>query len=179
MYGTPLWCRDLDHLNNEDIISYTHGLMKTTKTVIKSNRGGWQSDLLNPTEFNPLFESVFEVVKSIEFTPTIEKMDVAQCWINVNKKHDWNIIHQHGLYHISGTYYVQVPENSGSFVIRDPRLGAIGSLFYIERFGGGEFRWFDPREGLLVMFPSFVDHMVEPSQSDKERISLSFDLLVE
>jgi len=33
-------------------------------------------------------------------------------------------------------------------------------------------------DGLLILWPSFLDHFVEPSQTDEERISISFDVVV-
>jgi hypothetical protein len=32
-------------------------------------------------------------------------------------------------------------------------------------------------EGLLMIWPSYLDHFVEPSQTDEERISISFDIM--
>ena len=34
----------------------------------------------------------------------------------------------------------------------------------------------EPKNGLLVMFPSFLSHYVQPNMSDKERIMVSFNL---
>ena len=35
----------------------------------------------------------------------------------------------------------------------------------------------NPQEGLLVLFPSYIEHFVEPNQSSEDRISISFNLL--
>jgi len=35
-----------------------------------------------------------------------------------------------------------------------------------------------PREGDLMLWPAYLDHFVEPSNSDEERISISFDITV-
>ena len=98
-------------------------------------------------------------------------------WANINKRNHWNIIHQHGQYTLSGTYYVKVPEDSGRIVFRDPRPGAIGNPFLINAFDKGEFKNLNIMEGLLAIWPSYLDHFVEPSNSDEERISISFDIV--
>ncbi|MEM7467528.1 MAG: putative 2OG-Fe(II) oxygenase [Pseudomonadota bacterium] len=36
----------------------------------------------------------------------------------------------------------------------------------------------EPKEGMMLIFPSYLTHMVEPHLSDDERISLSFNFRV-
>ncbi len=61
-------------------------------------------------------------------------------------------------------------------MFRDPRPGAIGNKFFQNQFSKGEFTKINIVEGLLILWPSFLDHFVEPSQTDEERISISFDI---
>jgi hypothetical protein len=162
---------------NEDMIGSIQGMIDKDKSVRKSNRGGWQSELLPPTgELEPLAFEISELCKSINLG--INEIVIPQMWINVNKKNDWNTIHSHGQYILSGTYYVKVPKDSGQIVFRDPRPGAIVNTFMVNRFDKGEFRRVKPIEGLLILFPSYLDHFVEPSNADEDRISISFDVIV-
>ena len=162
---------------NEDFIGWIQGKMKDDNSVRKSNRGGWQSDLFKPDgEFEPLAKEIAGFVSHINLG--IEKIKIPQLWLNVNKKGDWNTIHQHGQYTLAGTYYVKVPEDSGRIVFRDPRPAAIGNKFMVDRFDKGEFYNIKPLEGMLIIWPSYLDHFVEPSNSDEERISISFDVNV-
>ena len=162
---------------NEDMIGSIQGMIEKDKGVIKSNRGGWQSKLLPPNgELEPLSVEIAEFCKSINLD--INEIAIPQMWINVNKKNDWNTIHSHGQYTLSGTYYVKVPENGGRLTFRDPRPAAISNGFMVNKFDNGEFMNINLREGLLAIWPSYLDHFVEPSNSDEERISISFDLLL-
>jgi len=162
---------------NEDMIGSINGMIEKDEGVKKSNRGGWQSKLLPPTgELEPLSIEISEFCKSINLG--INEIVIPQMWINVNKKNDWNTIHSHGQYNLSGTYYVKVPSDSGKIVFRDPRPSAISNLFMVNRFDKGEFRKVKPIEGLLILFPSYLDHFVEPSNADEDRISISFDVVI-
>ena len=162
---------------NEDMIGSIQGMIDKDKGVRKSNRGGWQSELLPPTgELEPLSIEIEEFCKSINLG--INEIVIPQMWINVNKKNDWNAIHSHGQYNLSGTYYVKVPKDSGQIVFRAPRPSAIRNLIMVNKFDNGEFMNINLREGLLAIWPSYLDHFVEPSNSDEERISISFDLLL-
>jgi len=184
LWPTPYWFCEINEFKthptrvsfNEDITNYILGLEENTTSVHKSNRGGWQSELLNPEgEMKPLVQKTGEICTNLGIG--IKELWIPQIWANVNRKHNWNIIHQHGAYSLSGTYYVKVPKNSGRLIFRDPRMGAIGNMFFRNNIGGGEFANIDIAEGMLVLWPAFLDHFVEPNESDEERISISFDIL--
>ena len=162
---------------NEDFTNYILNEADNKPSVIKSNRGGWQSELIDPKNENykPLVEQITEFLKHINLD--IKGASIAQMWTNVNKKGDWNIIHQHAQYDLSGTYYVKVPKDSGRLFFRDPRPAAIGNKFLIDRFDKGEFKKVNVMEGTLGIWPAYLDHFVEPSDSDEERISISFDII--
>ena len=161
---------------NEDFTGWIQGQMEKNQSVRKSNRGGWQSDLYKPEgEFLPLVKQIKEFCNYLPLD--IKQIRIPQLWVNVNKKGDHNIIHQHGAYHLAGTYYVKVPKDSGRLVFRDPRPGAISNVFMVNRFDKGEFKNINLMEGLLMIWPSYLDHFVEPSQTDEERISISFDII--
>ena len=162
---------------NEDMIGSIQGMIDKDEGVTKSNRGGWQSELLPPNgELEPLSAEISEFCKSINLG--INEIVIPQMWINVIKKNDWNTIHSHGQYTLSGTYYVKAPKDCGQIVFRDPRPSAISNLFMVNTFDKGEFRKVKPIEGLLILFPSYLDHFVEPSNADEDRISISFDIVV-
>ena len=185
LWPTPIWQTQIWEFMrsktrvtfNEDFIGWIQSKMKDDNSVRKSNRGGWQSDLFKATgEFEPLAKEIAGFVSHINLG--IEKIKIPQLWVNVNKKGDWNTIHQHGQYNLAGTYYVKVPEDSGRIIFRDPRPAAISNKFLVDRFDKGEFFNIKPLEGMLIIWPSYLDHFVEPSNSDEERISISFDVVV-
>ena len=185
LWPTPYWYTIVDEFVkhetrvtfNEDMEGWVSGQMEEKETVIKSNRGGWQSDLQSPEGvFEPLVKEIDSVCKTINLN--VKEIFVPQLWVNVNKKGDWNTIHQHGnTYTLSGTYYVKVPKDCGKLIFRDPRPGAIANSFLVENFDKGEFKKINIVDGLLAIWPSYLDHFVEPSKTNKERISISFDIM--
>ena len=79
------------------------------------------------------------------------------------------------MYEISGGYYLQVPKDSGRIVFRDP--AALRNNRFINSFViGGEMKAYQPKEHDLMLWPAYLDHYVEPSKSDEDRIMISFDL---
>ena len=184
-WPTPIWYTQIWEFMrsetrvtfNEDFTNYILNEADNKKSVIKSNKGGWQSELVNfkNENYKPLVNEIVELLKNINLG--IKHINLEQMWSNINKKGDHNIIHQHGQYTLAGTYYVKVPKDSGRIVFRDPRPGAMTNTFMVNRFDKGEFFSMNIIEGLLAIWPSYLDHFVEPSQTDEERISISFDII--
>jgi hypothetical protein len=185
-WTTPLWHVVLKEFKthptrvnyNDDLFSYGLGLKEKDKGVRKSNVGGWQSDLLDPNkETKPLCDEVFDVLKTLELG--IKKIEIPQIWMNINQRGDWNIIHQHGHFHFSGIYYIKYPKDSGRIGFKDPRPAAMSNAFFNERFDGSELKTIDTiQDGSLLLWPSFLEHFVEPSRTDEERMSISFDVII-
>ena len=184
MWPTPYWHTQIwDFMRsetrvtfNEDFTNYILNEAETKPSVIKSNRGGWQSELVDSKDENykPLVNEIVEFLRHLNLD--IKEVSIPQMWANVNKKGDWNIIHQHGEYNLSGTYYVKVPKDSGRLTFRDPRPAAINNYWSINHLSRGEYSWWQPKESDLFLWPPFLDHMVEPSLSDQPRVMISFDL---
>ena len=134
IWSTPIWKVNLSDNDihptktslNEDLLNFVVGeVEKNPESPRKSNRGGWQSrvDLYKEPALEDLKKQIYNVCKSI--FPTMSGVYFKQMWAGVNKKGDYNIIHQHGNYMMSGGYYLQVPENSRRIQIRDHRPSAV------------------------------------------------------
>ena len=185
LWSTPLWRVNLSDNDihptktslNEDLLQFVIGEVEKNPQVIeKSNRGGWQSrvDLYNEPALEDLKKQIYNVCKSI--FPSMQGIYFKQMWAGVNKKGHYNILHQHGNYMMSGGYYLQVPENSGKIQFRDPRPSAMANWIATKVMRKGEWEGYTPKASDLMIWPAFLDHQVEPSQSDQDRIMISFDL---
>ena len=100
-----------------------------------------------------------------------------QSWINMHDRGGFNFLHMHEGSLLSGGFYLHVPPGSGQFVFRDPRPGVIhGSVKGGVPNGHGDIH-LTPSAGLLVLFPWWMEHYVEPHGSDEPRITLAFNAL--
>ena len=187
LWTTPIWRTKIEKFRieerkvsfNEDMLQFIISeAEKNPQLKRKSNYGGWQSrvNLYEEAVTKELQQEVYNICKSL--WPNIKGIRFNQMWASVNKKGDWNVVHQHGQYEISGAYYLQVPENSGRICFRDPRSNATNNYFVNRYIDKGDLKWYQPEECDLMLWPSYVDHFVEPSKSDKDRIMLSFDLMI-
>lgn len=145
----------------------------------RTNRQGWNSEdmaVLGQPMFTPLEQAVRAGCAS-----ALNEMGVRgvafqlQSWINLHDRGGFNFLHVHEGCLLSGCFYLGVPEGSGKLVFRDPRPGVIHGYVKGAVPNGYSDIQLAPEPGLLVLFPSWMEHFVEPHASDEPRISISFN----
>ncbi len=95
-------------------------------------------------------------------------------WATVLRRGGYQDPHVHPSGRVSGVYYARIPAPAAG---ADPEQGAITFGAGPARFGELPLprRQFQPREGMLLFFPSYFWHRTEPFEGDPERISIAFD----
>ena len=133
----------------------------------KSNKGGYQSNLLRPSDIPSYLKDEIELKVDGE---------LLSWWININGNGHYNGTHDHhdrtpptGPVGISGVFYVSVPDdNMGDILFQGTMMRSHPTLY------DPPLRY-EPKPNRLLIFPSDCFHSVEPNQSDKERMSLAFN----
>lgn len=159
---------------------------KYPKTSLRSNKGGWQSD--REGFFNLMFSKYLEIIKK-EITELIREykfvtdLDLSSMWININSKYSYNNRHTHPGASVSGVIWINIPENSGDFVFEMPDLFNYTLLSKTSNQHLIENNllpaWaIKPKEGSMIIFPSYLPHYVDQNQNDEDRISISFNLIL-
>jgi hypothetical protein len=109
--------------------------------------------------------------------------DLSCCisWVNKLSKGDAAPRHAHTYSMVSGVLYLDVPENSGDIVFYAPNM-MFGNFFRITTAKENDFnsglnvsKVINIKTGLLLLFPSVLEHSVIPNESNKDRYSLAFD----
>jgi uncharacterized protein (TIGR02466 family) len=149
----------------------------------RTTRQGWNSkemDVLERPEFAPLRTAIRAACASALGEMGQGSLPfVLQSWINLHDRGGFNFLHLHEGSLLSGSFYVQVPAGSGDFVFRDPRPGVIhGNVKGGVPNGHGDIH-LTPSAGLLVLFPWWMEHYVEPHESDVPRIAIAFNALAD
>lgn len=126
-----------------------------------------------------LDKHVAKFAKRLDFDLNEErKLEMTGCWINIVPKHTYHSLHLHPISTISGTYYVNTPEDGGDFRIEDPRLSKMMAQPPRKtraRSDNQSFVRFKPETGKVILFESWLRHEVLQNQSDEDRISISFN----
>ena len=171
-------------LDNAKIETYCLERMKTDPGRVISNGGGWQSNDLDAgvPALADLFAEVRrkfdEVHRAFEFNPAMRQV-ITEAWININHKGHFNTSHDHPGSLFSAVYYVKGGADKGELELKTP---IIPHTYTIAADITGGFNAFTghamvipPVTGDLVIFPSWLIHRVNRSQSDEARISIAFN----
>jgi uncharacterized protein (TIGR02466 family) len=171
-------------LNNERIEKFCLERKKKSVGRVISNGGGWQSDNLDPAppELAELFAEIQkrldDVHRAFEFSPSTREV-ITEAWININQKGHFNYSHDHPGSLFSGVYYVKGGADKGELELKTP---IAAHTYTISGDIVGSFNAFTghamvipPVTGDLLIFPSWLLHRVNMSQSEEERISIAFN----
>jgi uncharacterized protein (TIGR02466 family) len=139
-------------------------------------------NLTNDPAFAPLFDFVAQMGMKANFDNQFVDCDVyiTSAWVNINHN---RAAHNHEHVHndtYSGVFYLQVPEKSGKISFTNPGLNKLwqGSLLVETRNKfTAEHLKFEPKEGQIYIWPSYLPHSVLPNDHDESRISISFNII--
>ena len=154
----------------------------------KTNIGGWHSET-GQLEFcgdagrrliRHMYEMTDEATRRIlaEFGHAPRPMRwTVHAWVNVNRPGDFNRVHTHPGATWSGTYYVDTgepddPETGTPIQLLDPCQGR-ANLFLPPLVPSGFMQ--RPEPGMMILFPSYLPHMVFAHRGSRPRISIAFN----
>jgi len=124
---------------------------------------------------------VQKFARKLDYELSDQKLEISNSWINIQGKYAQHSLHLHPQSVISGTYYLQCPKACGSLKFEDPRLSKMmhaPARKEHPHISNQHFLHFEPVEGYLILFESWLRHEVEANMSNKERISVSFNYSV-
>lgn len=150
-------------------------------TAGRTNRSGWNSEdmaVLDRPMFEPLRAAVQQGCASALREMGLPGVRFAlQSWVNLHDRGGFNFLHVHEGSLLSGSFYLSVPPGSGRFVFRDPRPGVIHGCIKGSVPNGCVDIHLTPEAGLLVLFPCWMEHYVEPHADDAPRIVIAFNAI--
>ena len=109
-----------------------------------------------------------------------EEIYLTSCWANVNRAGHAHHDHTHPNNYLSGVYYAKAPPRSGGIVFTDPRPQASVLAPSIEQTTPvtANVHRVEPKAGRMILFHSWLAHSVEANQSDEERVSIAFNVML-
>ena len=189
-FPTPVWTLQLD--DYQSINEQMYKFIKITQSkdqqgISKSNIKGWHSKDFNMQENEPknfikfILPAIEQVITDMNWEKQKQSININSMWAIINTGGSANLRHQHGNSTISGAYYVRAPKNSGDIVFYDPRPAPVFSHPNASSPNSlnAQVNGITPKEGALVLFPSYLDHSVNENLSNDERIVISFNIIVQ
>ena len=152
--------------------------------IYKSNRGGFHSEDLIESDDNSnqvlktLVENISHHVNIYGKELGYNNLKLDNIWCNINYYKDYNEIHNHPGGKVSGVYYVKTPKDCGQIYFQRKTSLNLFNFDNVNKYNC-EGYYEDPKENLLLLFPSWCEHLVLGNNSKEERISISFNFVTE
>lgn len=111
---------------------------------------------------------------------TRSELRLGTYWANVLGKGGWNAPHHHHPQHWSGCYYVHAGKMGTGAEDPSGMIEFLNPSPMASHWGSGSFAY-APRDGVMLLFPSCLVHLVHPYDGDDhdgERISIAFNFNV-
>jgi uncharacterized protein (TIGR02466 family) len=186
LFPTPIWLHTLRPEDagplNEAILAEVTRLEQLRGPLRQGGMFQSQGDLAERPPYNrlqPFIESAtaaaMQSLSAAEATAQITSM-----WLNVSARMTAHRSHSHPNNFLSGVYYAQVDERSNVLTLEDPRPQA--SVLRPHYLAPTEFNSgitnLRVQPGWLVLFPAFLSHSVPPSDSERLRVTVAFNIML-
>lgn len=188
LFSTPVIVDEIDDADavNAELEQLIRERRQVDEGMKRSNAGGWHSKndfgKWSGEPGRKLLQRVLHLARDhttrINQGPAIQWS--AEAWANVSPAGAYNKGHVHGGAFWSAVYYVRAPESdTGQLILHDPRMPALRMYSPTLRFKGAgaeQIAQIKPKSGMIVMFPSWLLHSVEPWDGEGDRISIAFNV---
>jgi len=159
--------------------------MRGDPGVRLSNLGGWQSKHDLTAWSGDAGQRVIRHAAALATANTTAPGGAGMswsidAWANVSGGSASNRVHVHGGSYWSAVYYVAVGEGEGGeLMLHDPRMPALRMHAPDLRFkdGGPEVvASIKPKPGMMILFPAWLSHSVQPWEGGESRISIAMNI---
>jgi len=135
-------------------------------------------NVLKDSEFKLLVDAVtYHVAQYVKLHNSIRTYACESAWLNISTENNFQEMHTHNESTISAVYYIAAPTGSGKIVFEDPREPDMLPIKDIAN--RNEFSYikvgYTPIPGQLLIFRSYLRHMVTLNENKLPRISVAFN----
>jgi uncharacterized protein (TIGR02466 family) len=120
-----------------------------------------------------IFTHLWHYLEAVSYPASGFQM--ADSWFNWYARGEFMYEHIHPNRRVSGCYYYQSTGEDGDLKLRNPNPHMHTGLWPADLMPQQDLI-ITPRQGLLVLFPSWMWHRVSPNLTDTTRISIAFNL---
>jgi uncharacterized protein (TIGR02466 family) len=189
-FSTPICKFSLSGFDDkqQELVKHIRKLRRTTKGIQSSNYDGWHSERNFHTDTTPVVQWLVRrvnmaAIKAIQkLNNTSEGVDIRlrEMWVNINRKGNWNMPHIHAV-KWSGVIYVE-GEHTPEKDLQDGKHMHEGDTVFLNPvpeaayFGQPNSVPYSFKAGQILFFPGYLLHMVVPHKSNKNRITIAFNV---
>ncbi len=145
---------------------------------------GWQTE--QNLHLQPDFADIAKVIvdageaamRSIEAEH--KGLAITGCWANVNPPEARHRAHTHPNNFLSGVYYLRAPQGANHISFTDPRVqrSVMQPRYRKDNVLNASTINMEVADGVMILFPSWLQHDVRRNASNEERVTIAFNLML-
>lgn len=182
-FNLPLYTKQIDSREFNIIKEDTLDFIKNNKELFEPV---WKCPTLSSINHPKAFtsETLLNVLKTItseyftNFKFETNAIQIGEIWVNIASQGDFQESHIHldykNKYLFSGVLYIEADENSGDLILLNPNRNIKHYMLNTPIMDNITIK---PKPGLLVSFPSWLEHEVKPNNNKSNRISISWNIV--
>ena len=177
LFSTHIFLID-NVIPEKDILDIRKHIISTYNSDTKN----WQSiaDLHKMIIYDTLTNKILEYSKNVfdKLELKYDSFKITDMWSNVLKPGETHRPHTHSNNMLSGVYYVDAVETSG-IIFTDPRpqAGVIQPDVNKQILDNASIVKYDSATNRMILFPSWLQHYVPVNETNKNRISIAFNIM--
>jgi len=164
-----------------DLLKQAYAYRQSNPDNSNSNDGCWRADIkydradwLDQALIHQLEETVnYYIQEDSAFKHMFRGGDpYIETWTNINEPGSVNLLHTHKSFNFSAIYYVQA-QGTGDLVFLNPANIDLSASYSSP---GTSRMHYTPKDGDVVMWPSWIPHEVERNESSIQRVCIAFNI---
>jgi len=186
IYSIPVWDMIYPSFDVEKNIFLTSvdEYMQENPDFSDEGTTNQSAPLLHSKEkLKPFFDYIYQASNKIADDLNFIDRDIyiTSSWVTYHNLR--NHIKPEHIHHevFSGVFYLQCPEKSAKLRIKNPGMNPLWNGLILREDKNqftSESITIEPKEGQIIIWPSYLPHSVETNDHDKNRISISFNILM-
>lgn len=190
LFSLPIYQHNLfdSDINFESIKDCINNEFKNINVNISLEKNGGVSTYASNRmlHMNSAFEKLNELIlyhvnlywKILDINDGL-KPAIDECWSNKHVKGSYTDLHSHSMHPIVVSFYLTAPKDSGNIVFVNPMEYAITHIPYNYPVEDKINTSVYIKSGDVVMFPGWLRHKTEVSNSDEDRIVITYNIRYE
>jgi uncharacterized protein (TIGR02466 family) len=186
LFPTHVWSFKGDY-TFDDALNWCLKMPEEQQGRVRSNRGGFQSEAFSVgdiPELSAVESFLSDCLRQLErqaekeygCSMKLRPQPNGSCWVNINKKGDFNIAHFHPNAAFSFVCYLQVADPESKLVFHRPDLSSHYPFNNFQTDFYARESYCQVESGLGLLFPAWLQHEVCENNSATPRVSVAINI---
>lgn len=188
LFALPVYRTSVNDLDLSEVYNIVQDQFANTTNEVELEKNGGVSTYARNKQLHtlPAFEELSKTVlyhanlywKALDINDGLQPV-IDECWSNKHVKGSYTDLHSHSLHPLVVSFYLKAPPNCGGIVFANPMEYGITHMPYNGPVEEKVNTTVYVNTGDMLIFPGWLRHKTEVSQTDDERIVITFNIRYE